>query len=746
MKINLGLLTVIMLLQTTYTRVFAQTNTFPATGNVGVGTLTPLEKLSVVTAAAVPGITHTDGITKLGTYINAGAAYFGTFTNHPLAFRTNNGGAQLILLQNGNFGVGTTSPLERLTIQSASNVVGFAHTNGIIKLGNVMTGSGALFGTITNHPLYLRTNNNAAQITLLQSGRVGIGTTLPVGKLDVRGEDAYIQGVRAGVGNAADTTNTCFGRNSLLRDSADTNNYLGIFNTAIGLSTLTSNTQGYSNSAIGAYALTKNTAGYGNTAMGFAALGENTNGVYNVAIGLYSLSKNTFGGSNTAVGDAALSTNTSGGSNVAIGSVALNLNIQGNSNTAVGGGTLLRNTTGSQNTAIGYHALHDNNASDNTAVGNLSLDSNTTGSENTALGTHTLYHSTTASWNTAIGRYALYNNKSGIENTAVGDVALFNNTTGGYNTGLGYLATPNSGALTNTTALGYNARTTASNQVRIGNSAVTSIGGYANWSNISDGRVKKNIKENVPGLAFINQLKPVTYNLNLEEADKIINAVSVTDKSKNDAHALRESASARALKEQTIYSGFVAQDVEKAAKSLNYDFSGVDTPKNDKDLYALRYAEFVVPLVRSVQELSKLNDEKDSKMNDLQKQIYEKDTKINDLQKQVDKIIELISGDKNIPAPQIKQNVFIKGGSLNQNNPNPFDHSTMIGYTLPLENVSARIVISNKAGQTLKEVNISGRGKGSVSINTASMSTGSYQYSLFVNDILIETKQMILKR
>jgi predicted RNase H-like nuclease (RuvC/YqgF family) len=35
---------------------------------------------------------------------------------------------------------------------------------------------------------------------------------------------------------------------------------------------------------------------------------------------------------------------------------------------------------------------------------------------------------------------------------------------------------------------------------------------------------------------------------------------------------------------------------------LNYEFSGVDIPDNDKDLYTLRYSEFVVPLVKAVQE------------------------------------------------------------------------------------------------------------------------------------------------
>ena len=31
------------------------------------------------------------------------------------------------------------------------------------------------------------------------------------------------------------------------------------------------------------------------------------------------------------------------------------------------------------------------------------------------------------------------------------------------------------------------------------------------------------------------------------------------------------------------FTGFLAQEVEKAAKQINYDFSGVDVPKNDKD-------------------------------------------------------------------------------------------------------------------------------------------------------------------
>ncbi len=35
---------------------------------------------------------------------------------------------------------------------------------------------------------------------------------------------------------------------------------------------------------------------------------------------------------------------------------------------------------------------------------------------------------------------------------------------------------------------------------------------------------------------------------------------------------------------------------------MGFDFSGIDAPKNENDVYCLRYAEFVVPLVKAVQE------------------------------------------------------------------------------------------------------------------------------------------------
>jgi hypothetical protein len=134
---------------------------------------------------------------------------------------------------------------------------------------------------------------------------------------------------------------------------------------------------------------------------------------------------------------------------------------------------------------------------------------------------------------------------------------------------------------------------TADNQVRFGNSSVTSIGGQVSYSTFSDARYKRNISENVPGLEFVNRLRPITYQLDVEALARKRQALRP---------ALKEDATL-AAPSRIVYTGFVAQEVERAAKESRFVFSGVDPAKNDEDLYGLRYAEFVVPLVRSVQEL-----------------------------------------------------------------------------------------------------------------------------------------------
>jgi len=117
-----------------------------------------------------------------------------------------------------------------------------------------------------------------------------------------------------------------------------------------------------------------------------------------------------------------------------------------------------------------------------------------------------------------------------------------------------------------------------------------------------------------------------------------------------------------------------------------YDFSGVDVPKNDKDLYGLRYADFVVPLVKAVQELSKMNYAKDS-------EIHQQNIKINNLQNQINELRAMIVSNQSTAGKV--QSAIASVASLQQNVPNPFNHTTTISYALPQTYSSAKIIATD---------------------------------------------------
>ena len=219
-------------------------------------------------------------------------------------------------------------------------------------------------------------------------------------------------------------------------------------------------------------------------------------------------------------------------------------------------------------------------------------------------------------YNLAVGRNALYSNKSN-NNTAVGYKALYSNNSGSDNTAIGYDADVSVANLNNATALGYSATVNASNKVRIGNSSVSAIEGQVAFTSVSDGRIKENVQEAVPGLSFISQLRPVTYTLNTRKQDEITMQAmpdSIKEKRMLSDEDYLESSS-------IVRTGFIAQEVEVAAKKVGFDFDGVSAPQNETDLYGIRYAEFVVPLVKAMQEQQETIEEQQATINDLLKRV-----------------------------------------------------------------------------------------------------------------------------
>jgi len=101
------------------------------------------------------------------------------------------------------------------------------------------------------------------------------------------------------------------------------------------------------------------------------------------------------------------------------------------------------------------------------------------------------------------------------------------------------------------------------------------------------------------------KLNPVTFQMDVQGIAEFLGENKRFDEATNslvDSDPDEFTRKSREEKSQIRYSGFVAQEVEQVAKEVGYDFSGIDTPQNEQSLYGLRYAEFVVPLVKAMQE------------------------------------------------------------------------------------------------------------------------------------------------
>jgi hypothetical protein len=130
-----------------------------------------------------------------------------------------------------------------------------------------------------------------------------------------------------------------------------------------------------------------------------------------------------------------------------------------------------------------------------------------------------------------------------------------------------------------------------------------------------------------------------------------------------------------------------------------------------------------VPLITAVQELSARNDSLQNQINELKAMILSNQSSISD-----------------------QQSIAISSASLQQNIPNPFNHTTTIGYTLPQKFTSAQILITDKSGSAIKAVKISGSGRGFINVNASTLASGAYQYSLIIDGKLIATNQMMLTK
>ena len=112
-------------------------------GNVGIGTTTPSSKLTVNSYGY--GIVQTDNTVSVGTYLDPDGGWYGTNSNHPLHFYSNDSPPQVTLATSGNLGIGTISPTTKLEVNGEIRSTQEGNSISLAGSNNAATGVGIVF-------------------------------------------------------------------------------------------------------------------------------------------------------------------------------------------------------------------------------------------------------------------------------------------------------------------------------------------------------------------------------------------------------------------------------------------------------------------------------------------------------------------------------------------------------------------------------------------------------------------------
>ncbi|HKR04470.1 MAG TPA: tail fiber domain-containing protein [Bacteroidia bacterium] len=93
----------------------------------------------------------------------------------------------------------------------------------------------------------------------------------------------------------------------------------------------------------------------------------------------------------------------------------------------------------------------------------------------------------------------------------------------------------------------------------------------------------------------------------------------------------------------------------------------------------------------------------------------------------------------------VKQTIDLASSDpiLYQNQPNPFDNTTVIRYFISENSKQPKIIFQDETGRTINETAITEMGQGSIQINAASLNSGIYTYSLQIDGKIIDSKKML---
>ena len=138
----------------------------------------------------------TGGSVSIGGGISAANAVNNIILYTAANNTTLTGTERMRVASNGNVGIGTTSPQEKLDVGGSIYLSNLLDNDIIWKNGTL--GTGPSIGTNLSAALIFKNSSNNAVMTIVNStGNVGIGTTSPGYKLDVSGTGRFTSTVTA---------------------------------------------------------------------------------------------------------------------------------------------------------------------------------------------------------------------------------------------------------------------------------------------------------------------------------------------------------------------------------------------------------------------------------------------------------------------------------------------------------------------------------------------------------------------
>jgi len=164
--------------------------TIDSSENVGIGTGSPTEKLTLNGALAITGALSDDrtstGAIDFSSGVTRFVSYGASGTGGIFAFRTASGGAssteRMRIDGSGNVGIGTDSPSRQLTVQNSSDHAIIGAVSGTSNIAGMVMGdtsdddTGAVLYNNSGNYMYFMTNT-AERMRIDSSGNVNIGGT-----------------------------------------------------------------------------------------------------------------------------------------------------------------------------------------------------------------------------------------------------------------------------------------------------------------------------------------------------------------------------------------------------------------------------------------------------------------------------------------------------------------------------------------------------------------------------------------